>query len=227
MRFIIDHEGEDFVFENDWDTVIPVSYTTIGGETTVTVYPSIEQDIRRLFCDEIRDPYGKEDMKKLFSVLLPYMEKWGYADDRFRDRWGYIYKGCESSLEPEDARLLTKSDERRNQTTYDIAESLNDGRLAVGIVRNGRVVSLAVTHEALFSDMDEVEVGVETVKSERGHGYAARCLAKMILELKKRNITTVYRCQRYNTASRRVAEKAGLTEVGRFYYYVGRKKNGV
>ena len=235
MRFVIDFDGEDFVFQNEWDTVIPVSFTTLYGETVVTLFPSVEEKLRRYFAGlSDADIYSDGALDGLFDTLASDMEEWGYTDDRFRDRWGYIFRGREADkavpvLENGvTVRLLRPEDEERNETTYDIGETLADGRLAAGVLSpDGRVLSVAVTHAAVDRDTVRVEVGVETLPAARKKGYASAALYALVKLLSARGIETEYRCQRYNTASRHVAERVGLSEVGRYYYYVGRRKYGI
>lgn len=226
-RLILDAEEEAFVFENEWDTVIPLSFThTPADDTVVTAFPQIEEVAHR-FLDRFEDdPTSDEALAYLFEALAPFMKKWGYHDDRFRDRWGYILRaeaGQTVGHAQHAAVLLTAADEDDNETTYDLEATCEAGCLAYGIRENGKVVSLAVTHEAPEEGDAVIEVGVETVPAARGRGYATACLVALAKELLRRGIAVEYRCQRYNEASHRVALAAGLRETGKYYYYVGRK----
>ncbi len=227
MKLILDDEGEQFVFENDWDTVIPVSIETLYGESAVTVFPTVSEIVEKALLPYENDLYSDEALAALFDALLPYMEEWGYEDDRFRDRWGYVLRGNTPKAEHARAKRLRAADEARNETTYDIRETVLDGRWAFGIAEGGNIVSLAVTHMPVTDALRRVEVGVETIPSARGKGYAKACLAALMEALREKGIEVEYRCQRYNRASLSVARGAGLSEVGRYYYYVGRKKYGI
>lgn len=226
-RLILDAEEEAFVLENGWDTVIPVSFTYTPGEGTVlTAFPQVESLARAFLLAHGEDPTSDEALAFLFDGLAPYMKKWGYHDDRFRDRWGYILRaGADAALPdlPVQAVCLTEKDERENDTTYDLAATCEAGCLAYGVKEGGRVVSLAVTHEPTEEGQTMVEVGVETVPAARKKGYATASLAALTKELTACGLTVEYRCQRYNTASYRTAVSAGFCEVGKYYYYVGRK----
>ncbi len=226
-RLILDAEEEAFVFENEWDTVIPLSFThTPTDGLVVTAFPQIEE-VARCFLDRFEgDPTSDEALAYLFEALAPFMKKWGYHDDRFRDRWGYILRaevGQAVAHAPHAATPLTAADEEDNETTYDLVSTCEAGCLAYGIRENGRLVSLAVTHEAPEEGEPVIEVGVETVPAARGRGYATACLVALTNELLRRGIAVEYRCQRYNESSYRVALAAGLREAGKYYYYVGRK----
>ncbi len=227
MKWIADKEGEDFVNENAWDVMIPVSYTKIDGALTVEYYPEVREEIQCFFREHEDDPFSDGALSRLFSLLGEYFERKGYEDDRFRDRWGYVYRGV-ATASATGAEPLLSADEEDNNTTYDIEASLDDGRLVYGVKADGRVVSVAVTHTAPDEAAgDTVEVGVETAPGFRGRGYATLALSALSQELFRRGFLTEYRCQRYNGASRKVAERAGLSEVGKYYYYVGRRKHGV
>ncbi len=227
MILIPDVEGEAFVNENDWDTIVPVSFSMIDGVLRVEYYPEVREEIEAFFQEYGENPFSDEALEDLFQRLAPYMEQKGYADDRFRDRWGYIFRGVAAASAIGAAKLSVK-DADKNKTTYDITESLSDGRLVYGVKEGNDTVSVAVTHAAPEDAVSGIlEVGVETIPAFRGRGYAVAALAALSKELHRRGITTEYRCQRYNGASRKVALRAGLCEVGRYYYYVGRKKDGV
>ena len=90
MKWHVDKEGEAFVFENEWDMVIPVSFEMINGQLRVSVFPSIEKEMRAHFAIYEKDPFSEKALESLWQTLAPFMQKWGYQDDKFRDRWGYI-----------------------------------------------------------------------------------------------------------------------------------------
>ena len=229
MTFTIetDAEEEAFILENGWDTIIPVSFETVGEKTAVSCFPAVESEVRQFLEKYGNDLYSDVAMHALFATLAPYMEKWGYEDDRFRDRWGYILRGKTPAFSGDIAKVLTADEEKGNETTYDLVSTLHDGRLACGVVINGKVLSLAVTHTPIMEGVTLTEVGVETVKNARNRGYAKAALSCLMQELEKRGIETEYRCQRYNKKSYRVAVGCGLVPIGRYYFYVGRKKHGI
>lgn len=226
-KLILNAEEEDFVFENEWDTAIPVSFTFTPGEGTVlTAFPQVEKEARAFLEKYDEEPTSDEALSFLFAQLAPHMARWGYQDDRFRDRWGYILRADASSVIPPASPLavrLTEADEKGNETTYDLEATCKAGCLAYGIKAAGRVVSLAVTHEPPADCAGIVEVGVETAPAARGNGYATACLAALTHDLLASGYAVEYRCQRYNEASLRVALGAGFRHVGKYYYYVGRR----
>ena len=226
-RLILDAEEEAFVFENEWDTVIPISFTHTPEQGTVlTAFPQVEK-VARAFLDRYEnDPTSDEALHFLFEGLAPYMEKWGYHDDRFRDRWGYVLRADGVSAIPTPCVQvvpLVAADEEGNETTYDLEATCETGCLGYGVKVDGKLVSLAVTHESPEECETVVEVGVETIPAMRGKGFATACLAALAKDLITCGMTVEYRCQRYNEASRHVALAAGFRVTGRYYYYVGRR----
>lgn len=224
-KLILAEDEEAFVLENAWDTAIPISFTYTPAEGTVlTAFPQVET-VARAFLDTYGDdPTAEEALTFLYAQLAPYREKWGYHDDRFRDRWGYILRtapGFVPGAHKGGPVRLEAADETRNETSYDLAATCEAGCLGYGVAEGGKIVSLAVTHEA--PDAPLVEVGVETIPAARGRGYATACLQALAADLCGQGIAVEYRCQRYNAASYRVARAAGLVEVGKYYYYVWRK----
>lgn len=217
-----EREDEDFVLQNEWDVAIPVSFSVIDGECRISCYPSVEQEVREFYKAHKEDLFSDAALSELWARLDFFFEAHGYEADRFRDRWGYVFRGIakDSFL----ARRLSACDEDINETTYDIEATVDDGREAFGVEQDGKIVSLAVTHIPIEEGISIAEVGVETAPQYRKKGYATASLAALSAFLGERGITTEYRCQRYNTGSYRVAEAAGLSLVGKYYYYVGRKK---
>ena len=230
-RFVSDEEGRDFVFENEWDTCIPVSFETDAqGGLVVTCFPELTDLLVPHFARFRRDPFSQEALAALWELLAPFMRRWGYTDDRFRDRWGYILRLSPGmSVLPSDgsSRRLTQADETGNQTTFDLDTSLEEGLLAYGTEEAGRILSVAITHAPVPDEPSVTEVGVETIPSARRRGFAAANLAALSADLLSRGHTVEYRCQRYNRASKKTAEKVGFVPTGRYYFYVGRRVNHI
>lgn len=227
-RIVVDEEGAAFVFDNEWDIAIPFSFTdTPEDGLTLTVFPEIRPIAEEFLARFAAHPTSASAFSFLFAKLSPYMSKWGYQDDRFRNRWGYILR-CDTPPAPvENERFLSpivlkEVDERRNQTTYDLCETCRAGCVGYGIAENGQIVSLAVTHDAP-PRTGTVEVGVETIPSARHRGCASACLRALARDLCGRGLTVEYRCGKHNAASRHTALAASFSQVGRYYYYIGRR----
>ena len=93
MKWIPDAEGEAFVLENDWEIAIPISFETVNGELSVSFYPSCEGEAKAFFEKHESDPFSEAALSDLYALFCPFFQKHGYKDDRFRDRWGYIFRG--------------------------------------------------------------------------------------------------------------------------------------
>lgn len=227
VRFIPDGEGRDFVFENDWDTCIPVSFEDApDGSLVVTCFPELTQLLRPHFLRCADDPFSGAALQALWAMLAPFLAGWGYADDRFRDRWGYILRLTPEmpvcGFPDERIRPLDIADEDINRTTFDLASSAEAGLVAYGAQEEGKIVSVAITHTPP-DEADVVEVGVETIPAARRKGLAAASLAALSAALLRQGHTVEYRCQRYNRASRKTAQRVGFSDCGRYYFYVCRK----
>ncbi len=239
---LLDEGGQDFVFENQWDIAIPISIELLDGrEARIEVFPKLEH-IAREFCERFaQDMLSDAALEWLWDAVKPYAREWGYSDDKFRDRWGYIFRAdaADAANDAADATndvggaakdgvtILYGTDAPSNRTTLDIEYCLTEGHAAAVICDGGEIVSAAMTHEPI----DELiecghglcEIGVETAPEYRGRGYARCAVAALSAFLKEKGLTAEYRCQRYNKASYKVAQSAGMKVCGRFYSYILRK----
>ncbi|MBO6020125.1 MAG: GNAT family N-acetyltransferase [Clostridia bacterium] len=226
----IDREGEEFVFSNDWDILIPVEIVNVP-ETglTLSVIPrlrAVGKRFLKLFSDR---PFSDGAIAWLWNEIAPEGEAWGYLRTRYATRRCRIFRF------PADAapgaplpggRLLTAEDEKNNRTTFDLAETVADGRLCFGQIEGGRVVSVAVTHAS--PDEREpggtLEIGVETIPEARRRGYAASSLAGLTGAILSAGLIPEYRCTCSNVASAKVARVAGYRQIGEACSFVMRKK---
>ena len=222
-----DFDGEEFVFENEWDTAIPVNFRIIDGEVTVSYFPRIESKIKTWATEHEADLFSDSALQALWSLLKDDIAEWGYEEEPHRERWGHILRTNKAHLQSncilDSTVRMRAEDEDRNDTSYDIEMSLSDGCAAFGTVCEGRITSIAVTHND-FEDADIVEIGVETCKGMRGKGMASSNLAALSDYLLSRGVIPEYRCFFTNEASRKTAMKAGFFSVGKYYYYVLRRK---
>ncbi len=230
-ELIQDADGEAFVFGNRWDTVIPLSFTvTEEHGLRMEIFPRIapigETFLRRFSSS----PCSRTALSWLSSRLSPEISTWGYKKDAFSPCYGRILRLrpidgiCEKSenLSPFE---IKSGDSFRNRTTYDLDATREAGCLAYGMEENGKIVSVAVTHDAPDSEAKArpVEVGVETIPRARGKGYATACLTALASALIREGFTVEYRCRMRNVRSFAVARHVGFREIGRYYYYVGRR----
>lgn len=230
-ELIQDADGEAFVFGNRWDTVIPLSFTvTEEHGLRMEIFPRIAP-IGEIFLRRFSSsPCSRTALSWLSSRLSPEILTWGYKKDVFSPCYGRILRLrpidgiCEKSgnLSPFE---IKSGDSFRNRTTYDLDATREAGCLAYGMEENGKIVSVAVTHDAPDSEAKArpVEVGVETIPRARGKGYATACLTALASALIREGFTVEYRCRMRNVRSFTVARHVGFREIGRYYYYVGRR----
>ncbi len=229
---LLDEGGQDFVFENQWDIAIPISIELLDGdEARIEVFPKLEHIARELCERFAQDMLSDAALEWLWDAVRPYAKEWGYSDDKFRDRWGYIFR-ADDAMGTECAAqcgvsILCGTDAPKNRTTLDIEYCLTEGHAASVICERGEIVSAALTHEPIDElislGAEFCEIGVETIPEYRSRGYARCAVAALSLFLKEKGLTAEYRCQRYNEASYKVAKGAGMKVCGRFYSYILRK----
>ena len=225
----LDREGEEFVFDNDWDILIPVELTaTPESGLTVTVIPRLRAVGRRFLSRFADRPFSDAALAWLRDEIAPACTEWGYLTNRHSVRHCRIFRFPDGKTPGETlpgGRVLTENDEPINQTTFDLAETVADGRLCFGQEEGGRIVSVAVTHAS--PDEREpggtLEIGVETVPAARRRGYAVSCLSGVTKLILTHGLTPEYRCTYSNATSAKTARAAGYAQVGEACSLVLRK----
>ena len=216
----IDHEGESFVFENDWDVAIPLSYEMVGGELKVSVFPMFESVAEELASRFGDDPFSLECFDFLSASISFEMLRRGYIEEKHeKNSWGHVFRYEHAREFPEYVRECKAEDEENNITSYDIKATVESGRLCFGAEVDGKIVAIAAAHAA--EDIDGVlEIGVECALDYRRHGYASACASALASAMAARGITAEYRVRHTNVASVATARSAGFEDVGSYYYYV-------
>lgn len=225
----LDREGEKFVFENEWDILIPVELcTTPESGLVVTVIPRLKKLGKRFLADFSDRPFSREALEWLRNEIGAVSADWGYPVDRHSVRHCRVFRfpARETPRAPlPGGRALRDVDEEINETTFDIAESVSDGRLCFGQEDGGRIVSVAVTHAS--PDEREpggtLEIGVETIPRARRRGYAVSCLSGLTETILSKGLVPEYRCTCSNAASAKVARAAGYRQVGEACSFVLRR----
>ena len=225
----LDREGEEFVFENEWDILIPVELCqTPETGLVVTVIPRLKKPGQRFLKEFADRPFSREALEWLRSEIASVSADWGYPVDRHSVRHCRIFRFPEGEKVRETlpgGRVLTEADEEINETTFDLAESVADGRLCFGQEDGGRIVSVAVTHAS--PDEREpggtLEIGVETIPRARRRGYAVSCLAGLTEMILDSGLIPEYRCTCSNAASAKVARAAGYRQIGEACSFVLRR----
>ena len=212
------------------DIIKPFLLTLVKGELLVSALPRFLP-----LAQTVVDELGKTEAAfSLFDALTAELSTeiltLGYQNDSFSTAYGYILQVLQPPQKPLKTDFLSpiriKSvDNYRNLTTIDLKPRLHDGCEAYATVQEGNIVSLAVAHAVASHDGSPAlaEITVETLPAMRGRGYGTACVAALTCALCERGITPQYRCRAGNTASLALARRAGFTEVGCFYHFIGRR----
>lgn len=235
----LDVGGEEFVFENEWDTAVPITVRKKDdGEAVIEVFPSYEgeaEEFLRLFGD---DPFTDEALSYIWGNIGTKMRDRGYEEDangKFRDRFYYTYvmKSREQinadAILPSTVKLTKKAISRkRNMTTFDLPLYIEEEMTSFVTVMDGKVLSIASENRSCSEDFDDeeksvIEIGVETAVDARGQGYASSNAAALCRELIDEDCYITYETDKKNIASQKCAERAGFHRYGRCYYYVMRR----
>lgn len=229
IRIRANAEEEEFILGNRFDIAMPVFIRILDREGIyIECYPQVE---RLVLCHA--EKYGRrilsnQSLRELHAALAPYLQKWGYEEEKNSMRRYEIYRSGEAQDEkmplPVGVRRLTECDEDINRTTVDIEYAIENGATVFGYEENGEIISIAATHIYDGELPQDVEVMVETVPSARCRGLALACLCALKEELREVGYSVEYRCSTRNTASKSVAGRAGLLLVGQCHYYVLRAK---
>ncbi len=236
----LDQGGEEFVFENEWDTAVPITVRKKDGcETVVEVFPSYEREAEeflRLFSD---DPFTPAALDFIYENIGTKMTSRGYEEEeygKFRHRFYYTYAVTSREQINKNAILpstlpLTKKNIRfkKNKTTFDLPLYIDEEMTAFITVSGKEIVSIASENRSFSDDFaDEgtnvIEIGTETHIDHRKNGYAASNCAALADKLMSENDCIVtYETANTNISSQKCAEKAGFVRYGRCYYYIMRK----
>ena len=128
-------------------------------------------------------------------------------------------------LPNETVRLLTLADVERlaeapaevQGNGYKTHEAMLTDGIAAGAVVDGNIVAIAHTYAEINLHAD---IGVSTVEQWREKGFATAAASLVAQEIQDRGKVPVWSCGEDNTASLRVAQKLGFTEVGRRTYVI-------
>lgn len=221
---ILDTEGEEFVLETEFDIAVPVHVEQFGGETKVFVYPCVSSlcaEYEERFSDCL---FSDEALDFLRAGCTDFGRTHGYHEEKHPKNWGYNFLCTENTAdEAFSCERIRRDGKYKNLTTFDIAECLAYERVIYAIVKDGQIISVAVTCEAPQKGAEWVEIGTETAVGYRGNGYSKAVVRALSAFLTQKGYRVLYKCHHENLASAAVARGAGFEEVGKFYYYVLRK----
>lgn len=226
-KLILDEDGEALIRETQFDIAVPIHSEELCGETKIFAYPSVAplcELWQNRYADDLFSP---DAVAFLQDGCTDFCAALGYRADRHSAVVGYNFLSS-GAVKPgfTPCERIRREGKYENKTTFDLAACLAAERVIFAVVRDGAIVSLAVTCEAPSARADEggmMEISVETALAYRGNGYATAAVAALADWLSARGFITLYKCRAENEKSARVAARAGLTQSGRFMYFVFRK----
>ena len=223
---IIDNDGEELVRETAFDIAVPVHVEQFEGETKIFAYPSVGDlccEYENKFSDDL---FSDTALDFLRDGCANFRKELGYREEKYPKNWGYNFI-CEKidNLCDNPAERIRRDGKYKNLTTFNIRDCLAYERIVYAIVKDGQIVSVAVTSEAPQKGADWVEIGTETAVGYRGNGYSVAAVTALTDFLIQKGYSVLYKCHHKNLASTAVARRAGFSEVGKFYYYVLKKEN--
>lgn len=226
-KILLDEDGEALIRETQFDIAVPIHAEELCGETKIFAYPSVAplcEAWQNRYADDLFSPDAVAFLK---DGCADFCAAFGYRADRHSAVVGYNFlSGDAVNTGFTPCERIRREGKYENKTTFDLAACLAAERVMFAVVRDGAIVSLAVTCEAPSARADAggmMEISVETAPAYRGNGYATASVAALADWLSARGFTTLYKCRAENEKSARVAARAGLTQSGRFMYFVFRK----
>lgn len=221
---ILDNEGEAFIRENLFDIAVPIHVEQFNGETKIFAYPFAEKHCKEYETRFVDDLFSDEALEFLREGCKDFCKELGYTEEKHPKNWGYNFI-CESNTAKEDIECvrIRRDGKYKNLTTFNISQCLAYERVIYAVVKEGQIVSVAVSSESL-KDADEIiEIGTETAVGYRKNGYSVATVRALSEFLCSKGLKVLYKCHHENVASESVARRAGFDEVGKFFYYVLRK----
>lgn len=221
---ILDNEGESFIRENLFDIAVPVHVEVMNGETKIFAYPFAKElceEYEKQFADDL---FSDEALDFLRAGCESFCKELGYTEEKHPKNWGFNFI-CDNNTASEDVACerIRRDRKYKNLTTFNIAECIAYERVIYAVVKEGQIVSVAVTSESVKDAKDIIEIGTETAVGYRNNGYSSAAVRALSSFLCEKGLSVLYKCHHGNVASAAVAKSAGFKEVGKFFYYVLRK----
>lgn len=209
-------------------------YLPACGDSIVTVYPGVENTAQAFLRQFSADPFSAAAIAWLKAQLTPFVRKYDlipsrdadvhFLDYRLRDR-----RDLRTSVILPDTELISgNTDMSRwiNATTHALEMDSMDPDDACAIHRIGNTIAAYAAENDFPEEEDMIEIHVECAPAYRRMGYATSCTARLSDFLLNRGYSVQYKCRHTNTASARVAEKAGCSLIGRKYSFVCYRNDG-
>ena len=178
----LDAGEEEFVFEKDWDTAVPITVRKKDGEDVyIEVFPTYEAEAREFEAKFSADPFSPEALAFIWERIGAPMAARGYHDEaKFRHRWYHCYvirradEINSDAIMPETVRLTRRAIRgKKNRTTFDFRRYISEEITAFVTVRGNEVVSIAAENMSRSGDFDGdadcggvTEIGVESLMAQ-------------------------------------------------------------
>jgi len=195
----------------------------ISGKVTYTCYKKIMKAVSA-FEKECLDPFSEESAVRLRAIADPFMKKHGYSFDSDNTILEYMAKSPLPKGSAETVILKTNEEIKKypaDTTLWNLEVDDDDNADVIcAVIEEGRLVAYACVND--MADGVGFEITVECAPSSRRRGFASSCSADLTSYLLTEcNAGVVYySCKINNETSKRTAERAGFTYVGKSRTFV-------
>ncbi len=214
---------ESAAMEGELCIAVPVSVFVphSDGECRITAYENVWEICMEHEAEYGSDILGETSVKELFSKIAPVADGMGYEADEKESRVILEYRISSPNEDISgfsgNARIIHDTAEVEGLECHLLHSPCPDPEdecdVCAVVIRDNTVVSCAGVND--ISDDDAVEIFVETAKDYRGCGYGKATVSALVRHLTNMNYTVAYNCAETNKASSAIAEKLGMTLVGK------------
>jgi len=225
VKTMLIHEDPEFeaaATSGDFDIIVPVSIFVPenGDEPVFTAYNVVWDICEQYEKDHPDDLLNADAIRKLCREVVPIVNDMGYSVDLKGSRLIHDYRisGVNEQIE----RYAAKAEIITSETEIDGLECPllhaprpDEDDVCAVVIENGVVCACAAIND--FSDDDSVEINVETAVNYRGRGFGTAATAALVRYLINSGETVAYNCAESNKASSGIAEKLGMTLLGKHF----------
>ncbi len=236
MVVLEDKDLEQFVFDTKADVMVPIEiFKGEDGSSVITVYSAC-----RYIADELDERFGTDPMSEtavawIEDAMRKITALWGYEfDPYYRDPICEFVLDDKSKLnlaaKNEHTRIFTNAEDAgglAKLTLHGIeceADREDDGTATVVI--DGKIVACASVND-YWDSGDRAEINVETAVGYRGRGYGTSAVVALCEFLMGFGYGVSYKCREANSASVKIAEKAGFRRAGKRLSFVCYRKDNI
>lgn len=224
-----DREFSEFSL-TEGDIAVPIEILLCGGmtESVITVYEPFRETAEAFVHAFGQDPFSDEAIRFLKEKLTGPMRAYGFTPSKSIDHRIRLF----TMTSPEEinaaailpgTEIVSGADDLSklcNLTTHRLEMDPEDPDDISAIALVGDAIAAYATENDVIFGEPQIEISVECAPAYRGQGLAASCTAALSEALLRRGYAVSYKCRHTNSASARVAEKAGFRETGMQYSFV-------